>query len=89
LNISSLLGTKRRLPVNNKKLRLRATTVRVLDPESAANVRGGWTSIWSCEIQPQTKAFTNCEYCPEPHPSGVSCATEPHVGCCKAIIEPL
>jgi hypothetical protein len=42
---------------NMKKLQLNVETLRYLD---LGKVTGGLTSFWSC---PETRGFTNCEYC--------------------------
>lgn len=59
----------------DRRLRLRKTTLLDLSPETATDVKGGLCSKWietgsifctaACthDTACQTRAFTNCEYC--------------------------
>ena len=61
---------------NPKRLRLSKETIAHLE-----YVKGGATWWWSCQEPPETRGFTNCEYCgPNSHsdcpdlPEGIMCA---------------
>ena len=81
----------------NRRLRLYRTTVRGLNPETATAAKGGIDlddtgmicSLFECPPNPETKAFTNCPYCPPPNYTlALNCYTRIDYSCPTHCNEP-